>query len=170
MGCIPNRHASIQSLTKERGLKVTLTTGSGPFGPSKRSYRRGVGIPVVVWMTNTTENNVKACDNHTLFQDRPMLMKNGQLMSYRKELLDFIAKHSEGDCEVIRSPLLVELPPHIPTMVGWFFLVEGATKRGNTGWYETLEPGQYQLSLTRSIQCCEGERLKAEAISFEVTP
>jgi hypothetical protein len=121
-------------------------------------------------MTNTTENNVKVCDNHTLFQDRPILMKNGRKMSYQKELLDFIAKHSEGECEVIRSPILVELPPHIPTMVGWFFLVEGQHKTGNVKWYETLDPGQYQLSLMRSTECCDGERLKAEAINFEVTP
>ena len=166
----PKNVASTQSLTKERLLKLTLTTGGGRFGPSQTSYRRGVGIPVIIWMTNTSENGVTVCDNHTLFQDRPILMKNGRKMTYRKELLDFIAKHSEGECEVIRSPRLVELPPHIPTRVGWFFLVEGQHKTGNVEWYETLDPGQYQLSLMRSIECCDGERLKAEAISFEVTP
>jgi hypothetical protein len=94
-------------------------------------------------------------------------MRNGQQLSYRKDLVDLVARNEP--CEVISPPRFVELHPHVPTIVGYFFLVEGQDKR-NVGWYEKLEPGRYQLSLMRSIECCHNEWLKAEAISFEVIP
>ncbi len=165
----PKSVASSRSLTRERPLRVTLTTGGWPFRPSKSSYSQGESIPVIVWMTNTSEESIKVCDNHTLFQHRPILLKNEKRMSYRKELSDFIANHSEGECEVVRPPILIELPPHIPTMVGYFFLVDRQHKTGNEGWYENLEPGRYELSLMRSIGCCDGERLESDAISFAIT-
>jgi len=165
-----NEGARIQSTSKEHNLKVSLTTGGGPFGPVKSRYRRQESILIVVWMTNNSENSVKVCDSHTLFQDRPILMKNGREIRYRKELIDFIDKHSDGQCEIARVPITVELPPHIPTQVGWFLLTEGPRKTGNTVWYDALEPGQYQLSIERSLACCDGKRLQSEEISFDVTP
>jgi len=54
--------------------------------------------------------------------------------------------------------------------VGWFLLTEGPRKTGNTVWYDALVPGHYQLSIERSVACCDGERLQSEEISLEVTP
>ena len=39
-----NEGAGIQSTSKEHNLKVSLTTGGGPFGPVKSKYRRQEGM------------------------------------------------------------------------------------------------------------------------------
>lgn len=151
-------------------IKVTLTSGGGWFGPIKQSYSSMDDIPIVVWMTNTTDAPVKVCVSDTLAQDRPVLLRNRQQLEYRREISELLRKISDEPCEVVRVPEMIELRPYKPTMVGWFILSEGRHQSGNVKWYEPLAPGKYQLSLQRSFDCCNGQRAKSETISFEVGP
>jgi hypothetical protein len=151
-------------------IKVTLTLGGGSFGPIRQGYSAMDNITIVVWMTNTAEVPVKVCASSTLRQDRPLLLRNGQQLEYRTEISEFLQKNSADPCEVVRVPEMIELPPNKPTMVGWLILSEGGQQTGNVKWYEPLEPGKYQLSLLRSFDCCNGQRVKSQTISFEVGP
>jgi hypothetical protein len=112
---------------------------------------------------------VNVCASATLAQDRPVL-KNGQQLEYRTEISELLRRISDEPCEVVRVPEIIELPPNKPTMVGWFILSEGGHQTGNIKWYGPLAPGKYELSLLRSFECCNGQRVKSETISFEVGP
>jgi hypothetical protein len=54
--------------------------------------------------------------------------------------------------------------------VDWFILAEGKTPMGDLAWYETLQPGKYELSTQRRLGCCEGPLVESNKITFEVTP
>jgi hypothetical protein len=151
-------------------IKVILTLGGGSSGPIKQSYSFADDILVDVWMTNTTDVPVKVCYSYTLAQDRPVLLRNGRQVEYRREISDLLGKISDEPCEVVRVPVMIELAPNKATMVGWFILSEGGHQSGNVKWYEPLAPGKYELSLQRSFDCCNGPRAKSETISFEVAP
>ena len=161
---------SVKSMLRTNPISVTLTLGGGWFGPIKQAYRSTDNIPIVVWMTNNTDGPVRVCDSETLVQDRPVLLRNGQQLDYRREISELLAKISDEPCDVVRVPVMIELRPNKPTMVGWFILSEGGHHSGNVRWYEPLAPGKYELSLQRSFDCCNGQGAKSETISFEVRP
>ena len=144
---IPVTTNSAKGMLSTNPISVTLTLGGGWFGPIKQSYRSADNIHTVVWMTNNTDAPVKVYDSETLVQDRPVLLRNGQQLEYRKEISELLGKISDEPCEVVRVPVMIELRPSKPTMVGWFILSEGGHQSGNVKWYEPLAPGKYELSL-----------------------
>ncbi len=167
---VHSQEGSAKSLPgTNQAIEVILTPGGGWFGPIKQGYSCVDDITIVVWMINNTDAPVKVCVSDTLAQDRPVLLKNGQQLEYRREISELLRKPNDP-CEVVRVPVMIELPPNKRTMVGWFILSEGRHQSGNIKWYEPLAPGKYQLSLLRSFDCCNGQRTKSETINFEVGP
>ena len=156
---------------RQAGVKVTITTGGGLFGPAKDRYRVGQRIPVVITMTNTGREPVYVCDSGTLYQDRPRLLKDGQPVPYL-EVQELMEKGDEREktCEQLDVPEQRLLRPDEPTVVDWFILAEGETPTGDMAWYEPLRPGSYELSTRRRLGCCEGPMVESNKISFEVMP
>src|SRR4051812_29319732 len=67
-------------------LKVTITTGGGLYGPVKSRFKAGEDIPVVISLTNPDDKPAKFCLSTSLFQNRPQLTRDGQLLPYLTNL------------------------------------------------------------------------------------
>jgi hypothetical protein len=156
-------------------LKVTITTGGGLFGPPRDRYHVGHRVPVVISMTNNGPEPVYVCDSSTLYQDRPLLLKEGRPLPY-EAVQKTMMQTAERDrtCENLDEDLdLPEqrlLKPGETAVVDWFVLAEGATPMGDMVWYAPLQPGTYELSTRRRLGCCEGPWVESNKVSFEVVP
>jgi hypothetical protein len=162
----------VRALTEqERAIKVSITTGGSLFGPPKTLYRVGQRVPVSITMANTSDQPVQVCLTGTLYQDRPNLFKDGQIVPYL-QLQSVMLKSSEKGqtCLQVALPEPVILQPKEVRVVDWFILAEGRINMGDLAWYEPLEAGQYELSLQRRLDCCEGPMVESNKITFEVTP
>src|SRR6266850_3978426 len=42
-------------------IKITIATGGGPYGPAKDTFRVGESVPLVITMTNTSNQPVYVC-------------------------------------------------------------------------------------------------------------
>ena len=156
-------------------IKVTITTGGGLFGPVTDHYRTGQRVPVVISMTNNGSEPVYVCDSSTLYQDRPRLLKDGRALPYL-DMQKTMVQTAERDrtCENLDEPLnTIEqrlLRPGETAVEDWFILSEGKTPMGDLAWYETLQPGKYELTTRRLLGCCKGTFVESDTISFEVEP
>jgi hypothetical protein len=156
-------------------LKVTITTGGGLFGPPRDRYHVGHRVPVVISMTNNGPEPVYVCDSSTLYQDRPLLLKEGRPLPY-EAVQKTMMQTAERDrtCENLDEDLdLPEqrlLKPGETAVVDWFVLAEGATPMGDMVWYAPLQPGTYELSTRRRLGCCEGPWVESNKVSLEVVP
>jgi hypothetical protein len=156
-------------------VKVTITTGGGLFGLVKDRYRVGQRVPVVISMTNDGREPVYICDTGTLYQDRQSLSRDGQPVPYL-DLQRVMMNASEKDktCKKLDEELDLQeqrlLKPGETAVVDWFILAEGKTPMGDLAWYETLQPGKYELTTRRLLGCCEGTFVESDKISFEVEP
>jgi hypothetical protein len=174
-GAAPQNGASQSQDGGQGKIKVTITTGGGLFGPVKDSYRVGHRVPVVISMTNNGSEPVQVCDSSTLYQDRPRLLKDGRLMSYEDVQNTMMrSSESQGTCETLDEDINLPesrlIKPGETAVVDWFILAEGKTPMGDMAWYETLQPGKYELSTQRRLGCCEGPMVESNKITFEVTP
>lgn len=163
---------NVRALTEqESAIKVSITTGGSLFGPPKNLYHVGQRVPVSIIMTNTSDQPVDVCVSGTLYQDRPQLIKDGQLVPYLK-LQSMLLKSSEEDktCLKVDLPEPVILQPKESRVVDWFILAEGRVEMGDLAWYEPLQAGKYELSIERRLRCCDGPTVESNKISFEVTP
>ena len=150
----------------EAAVKVTITTGGGLYGPVKSQYKVGEDVPVVISLTNTTDQPQKYCLSTAVFQNRPELKKDGQLVPYATDLL----KVSETDeyiqrCETSASRQFYELHPKQTRVIDWFTL-----SRGGVNWYGNLSAGHYELILKRRVVCCQGPFVESDKISFDIVP
>src|SRR5215813_5014134 len=125
-------------------MQLTITAGS-EIGESKDRFKVGDAILITLTMTNTATDPQNVCLSSNLYQNRPRLTKDGQLVpimnwtsSVRK-----IAKHDET-CEDINLPEKVVLDPKAQKMVDWFVLVDSSVSTGAESWYDALQPGQYE--------------------------
>src|ERR1043166_4133353 len=66
----------------QNAVQVTITTGGGLHGPVKSRFKVGENIPVVISLTNLGDAPAKYCLSTTLFQNRPRLERDGQLIPY----------------------------------------------------------------------------------------
>ena len=155
---------------QQGGVKVTITTGGGLFGPVKNSYRVGQRVPVTITMTNTGSAPVYVCDSGTLYQDRPHLTRDGKPVPY-DSLQALMVRDSVRDktCEKLDIPEPRLLQPGEPAVTDWFILAEGETPEGDMAWYQPLAPGKYELSTGRRLGCCDGPFVESNKVSFEVT-
>ena len=162
----------VRALTEQEGaIRISITTGGSLFGPPKTLYRVGQRVPVSITMTNTSDQAIQVCLTGTLYQDRPNLLKDGQIVSYL-QVQSIMMKSSEKDqtCLKVDLPEPVILQPKEARVVDWFILAEGRTDMGDLAWYEPLQAGKYELSLQRRLDCCEGPLVESNKITFEVTP
>lgn len=151
---------------QESVVKVTITTGGGLYGPVKSQYKVGEDIPVVIKLTNTTDAPAKHCLSSSIFQNRPRLTRDGQLVPYTSGLI----KQSEEEefvqrCETSPARRFYELKPKESRVVDWFTLSLGAIQ-----WYAPLPAGRYELTLQRRTECCQGPFVESDKITFEVVP
>lgn len=166
------QQTDVRALTaQERAIKVSITTGGSLFGPPKNLYRVGQRVPVSITMTNTSDQQAQVCLSGSLYQDRPMLIKDGQAVPYL-ELQSQLLKADQEDktCVKIDLPEPVILQPKEARVVDWFILAEGRTPMGDLAWYEPLQAGKYELSIERRLSCCDGPMVESNKISFEVVP
>jgi hypothetical protein len=164
--------SSVQrSQVNSNQIKISIKTGGGPYRPAKDTFRVGESVPLVITMTNTGNQPVYVCKSDALYQDQPLLLRDGKPLSYtsfrRSEL-----QTTEGDdtCRKNNLPQQILLRPNEPTVVDWFNLAEGATSLYDDGWYEPLQPGKYTLSDQRRLSCCDGPLIQTNTIEFVVSP
>jgi len=148
-------------------IKVSIATGA-PLDPPKDHFRAGEEIAVAITMTNTSTEPVYVCVTSPLYQDMPTLSRNGQTIPYMN-WQEYERKRSEADgtCSKESLPEPMLLNPGEPTMVDWFILSDNASLVTD-GWYDPLPRGQYELSLKRRINCCDGTMVESNKVSFEV--
>jgi Tfp pilus assembly protein PilZ len=149
----------------EAAVKVTVTTGGGVHGPVKSQYRVGEDIPIMISLTNIADRPQKYCLSTSVFQDRPQLTKDGQLVPYVTDLV----KVSETEeyvqrCETNAGKKFYELQPKQTKAVDWISLSRGVN------WYGNLTPGHYELILSRRVVCCQGPFVESNKISFDIVP
>jgi hypothetical protein len=80
-----------------------------------------------------------------------------------------IATHDET-CKDINLPEKIVLDARAQKDVDWFVLVDSTVPSGAEAWYESLQPGKYELSLQRRLDCCDGPTLESNKITFTVVP
>ena len=155
-----------EGAVRESAVKVKITTGGGLYGPPKTQYKVGEEIPVVISLTNTTDGTLTYCRSTSVFQNRPELKRDGQLVPYLTNLTkqadeaDFIQR-----CEASAARQLYSLQPKKTRVVDWFSL-----NRGSLDWYGPLPAGRYELLLRRRLACCQGLLLESDTITFEIKP
>lgn len=158
-----------------RHLKVSVKAGYDETSkqPTPPIYKHGEPITASVWMTNLNEQPACVCVSAPIYQNQPRLTKDGSTVPYLPEMADWIKRNwnreDTGCWEITRSYEFVKLEANQPRRVDWFVLNEGKQKSGNIKWYDTLEPGHYQLSLLRKLDCCAGPDVQAELFDFQIT-
>jgi hypothetical protein len=152
-------------------IKITITTGGGPYQPAKDSFRVGEPIPLVITMTNTGTQPIYVCQSSPIYQNRPQLLRNGQAVAYTS-FRESMMKTAERDkiCQNENLPQQVLLRPNEPVVVDWFNLVQGSTSLYDDGWYGPLPAGKYTLTDQRRLNCCYGQLTVTNTIDFVVVP
>jgi len=156
---------------KGNQIKISIATGGGPYQPAKDTFHVGESIPLVISMTNMGNQPVYVCESGTIYQDKPQLLRDGQPLPY-SSFRESIIPTAEKDktCQTEDLPQQVLLPPKQTVVVDWFNLSQGATSLYEDGWYEPLPAGKYTLTNRRRLNCCDGQLLESDTISFVVIP
>ena len=166
------QQSSGQALNAEGpGIKVTIMTGGGLFGPAKDRYKVGEQVPVTFTMTNTSTQPIYVCDSGTLYQDLPKLVKDGRILPYLNwQSFQLAESKRNNTCQVEDLPEPTILKPNESTVVDWFVLVDSTISTGALAWYDSLPPGKYELTIQRRFGCCDGPMVESNKISFEIVP
>lgn len=147
-------------------IKVTITTGGGMYGPVKSRFEVGEDIPVTISMTNTSDKPAKYCMSTSLFQNRPQLKSDGQLLPYLTNLPAQVEEEEAIQrCERSASRQFYQLQPKQTRVVDWFKI-----SQMGIAWYRALPVGHYELVLMRRVECCQGAWLESNKVTFEVVP
>jgi hypothetical protein len=120
-------------------------------------------------MTNTTASPQNVCLSANLFQNLPKLTKDGQsvpIMNWTSRVRQI--EERDETCKNINLPDRIILSPKTEKTVDWFVLVDSSVSTGAEAWYDTLQPGKYELSLQRRLDCCDGPMLESNKITFTV--
>jgi hypothetical protein len=151
-------------------MQLTITAGT-EIGQATDRFKVGDPILVTLTMTNMATAPQNVCLSSNLYQNLPTLTKDGQLVPIAKwtSSVRQIAKHDET-CKDINLPEKVVLDPKAQKDVDWFVLVDSTVSSGAEAWYESLQPGKYELSLQRRLDCCDGPTLESNKITFNVVP
>ena len=151
-------------------IQLTITAGT-EIGETRDRFKVGESILITLTMTNTATNPQNVCLSSNLYQNLPSLAKDGQMVPIMKwtSRVRQIAKHDET-CEDINLPEKIVLDPKAQKTVDWFVLVDSSVSTGAEAWYDTLQPGKYELSLQRRLDCCDGSTVESNKITFTVVP
>lgn len=121
-------------------------------------YKVGARIHFRIQATNTSLAQVTVPILNSYFQNRPELLRGGQVVPY-KEGLDEILKGVEDD-PFMGNIYAVKLNPNESKIIGYLFLDD---------WYKALQPGHYQLSLKHRFNIGQ-DWIESSSITFEVVP
>jgi len=121
-------------------------------------YKVGARIHFRIQATNTSLAQVTIPILNPYFQNRLELLRGGQVVPYKKGL-DEILKGVEDD-PFVGNIYAVKLNSNESKIVGYLFLDD---------WYETLQPGHYQLSLKHRFNLGQ-DWVESSSITFEVVP
>jgi hypothetical protein len=147
-------------------IKVTITTGGGLYGPVKDQFKVGEEIPVAISMTDTGDKPAKYCLSTALFQNRPQLKRDGQLITYVTNMPQQTEKEDLiQNCERSAARRFEELQPKQTRVVDWFTISQKGIR-----WYSPLSPGHYELVLRRRLECCQGPMVESNQVAFDVVP
>jgi hypothetical protein len=126
---------------------------------------------VSITMTNTSAQPLYACISSDIYQDRPKLTRDGQVLPYMnaQSYEARYAKHNEV-CKEENLPEPVLLEPNKPTVADWLVLVGDGISTQASAWYDSLPAGKYELSIQRQLACCDGPLVESNKINFEVVP
>jgi hypothetical protein len=162
--------ANGRALTAAEGsIKVSIATTDGFLGPPATQYRVGQEIPVAITMTNTSKDAVYACISSDRYQDLPRLTQDGKLVPYvTSQSYETMYARENHVCEEENLPEPVLLKPNEPRVADWFVLVGDGTIGDADAWYGSLPPGEYELTIQRRFDCCEGPMVQSNKIRFEV--
>jgi hypothetical protein len=153
------------------GIKVTIASVSSFLGPATDHYKAGDQIPITITMTNTSGAAVSTCISSDLYQDLPMLTRDGKDVPYMNwQSYERLSASRNHVCENENLPEPVLLNPKESKLVDWFILADGSTSSGAEAWYDPLPPGKYELLIQRRLACCDGPMVESNKISFEVAP
>ncbi|HEU5237148.1 MAG TPA: hypothetical protein VFU37_08410 [Pyrinomonadaceae bacterium] len=153
-------------------LKVTITSIGPALGPPTNRYKFGERMPVMIELTNTSNQLAYACVSSDLYQDVPRLTKNGEVMPYTKRQADLL-RNDETDrtCEIYDLPERMPLKSNQSRTADIMIVADDVdSPTGAEAWYDALKPGVYELSIQRRFGCCDGPMVESNKISFEVLP
>jgi len=160
------KSVAVKTAATDGVFKVTIATGGGLYGPVKSRFKVGEDVPVVISMTNTGDKPAKYCLSTSVFQNRPQMRKDGQLLPYLSSLSQQADKEDAIEqCERSQSRQLYDLQPNETKVVDWFKI-----SAMGIAWYELLSAGHYELVLMRRVECCQGALLESNKVAFEVVP
>jgi hypothetical protein len=154
-------------------IHLTITTVGPMLGPPTNRYRVGEQVPITIDMTNTSSQPSYVCVSSDLYQDLPILTKDGRLLPYTKGQSDQLRNaQKDQTCQHEDLPEATLLKANEPTVVDFLVLVDDSRlPTGSLYWYDPLTPGAYELSIQRRIGCCgDGPMIESNKISFEVVP
>lgn len=145
-------------------IEVTIATGGGLYGPVKTQFKVGEEIPVVVSLNNTGDNPAKYCLSTTIFQNRPLLKRDGQPVPYLTVLPARTEKEDAIElCERRAVKQVYVLKPKQKRVVDWLTI----GPRG-IAWYNPLPPGHYEMVLMRRVECCQGPMVESNKVAFDI--
>lgn len=158
---IDAKSQTVRELTaQERAVTVTIVASDKYDGEAKRGFKYNENITVLITITNSTPETFYAAVSSHWDQNRPELLKEGTLVPYRADVSEGLKRMENEECRAFRN-LSVEIEPDETERIDHFILNE---------WYETLEPGTYQLKLRRAFASCRGAMTESDVIEFYVLP
>lgn len=164
------QNSSAPNIQSQGATQVTIAVGRS-IGVSNDLFKVGEAIVVTITMSNSSTEPQSVCLSGNLYQNLPVLTKNGEpvaISSWTSQVRK-IAQHDKT-CEAINLPERIVLTPKTQTVVDWFTLVDSSVPTGGDAWYNALEPGRYELSLQRRLDCCDGSTVQSNKITFTVAP
>jgi hypothetical protein len=135
-------------------VTISVVSVSGEGEPVARErYRSGEKVHVKITITNTSPNtlNIPKGEDYS----RPRLYRDGQLITYRKDVSERIEKQETGDSSRITGFLFLKPNEPQSDIIDLNY------------WYEFLKPGHYKLSLQRIFF---KQRAASNTVFFEVLP
>jgi hypothetical protein len=153
-----------------RAVEVSISAGGGIYGPVKESFQAGEPVTIVVWMTNKGAEATGVMIADPYFQNRPKLTKDGREIPYRHEVAEVLKRGRREGCGGGGRVLTEELEPNEKQLVDSLLIHKGAGEIANIVWYDTLEPGRYEISIRRRLSCGAEPEAESDTIEFEVAP
>ncbi|HEV7398084.1 MAG TPA: hypothetical protein VGN86_16350 [Pyrinomonadaceae bacterium] len=155
----------------QSAIHLAIATVDPLLAPTDH-YRVGEQVIVTIGMTNTSQQASFVCLSSDLYQDLPILKKNGNLLPYTKWQTDILSNLKRDEtCRRDDLPERILLKTNEPTVVDFLTIVDDSQlPTGAQSWYEPLTPGTYELTIQRRLGCCDGPMLESNKISFEVAP
>jgi hypothetical protein len=159
---LPQDGSASVSNSHKHTLEATITTRSNELGADKASFKVGERIVVLLSLTNNSTESVYVLLGGEYSHHRLRLLKDGKVVQIRKDVSKtLLAKDKEDSLVGI----------HGATNIDTGQTVRVASLNLNR-WYDELEPGQYQLTVTRHFKL-EGKGrppVESNAVTFEVVP